>query len=50
LTTQEALDNINSLQTKASLLEKLRKAGPRSTPSLNDMLGYLDRIGYKVCK
>ncbi|KAI8875970.1 Mur ligase, partial [Backusella circina FSU 941] len=48
LTYKEVLDRINSLQTKASLLEKLRKAGPRSTPNLNDMLGYLERIGYNT--
>ncbi|KAI9024460.1 Mur ligase [Phycomyces nitens] len=44
-----AIDRLNSLQTNASLLEKLRKAGPRANEqSLPEMREYLKRIGYEA--
>ncbi|KAL0091121.1 Mur ligase [Phycomyces blakesleeanus] len=44
-----AIERINSLQTNASLLEKLRKAGPRANElSLPEMRDYFKRIGYEV--
>lgn len=47
-TYKEAIDKLNSLQSNASLLEKLRKAGPRMNErSLPEMREYLKRIGYQ---
>lgn len=46
---QEAVEKIISLQTNASVLEMLRKSGPRMNErSLPEMRGYLKRIGYEV--
>lgn len=43
------MDKIISLQTNASVLDMLRKAGPRMNErSLPEMRGYLKRIGYEV--
>ncbi|KAG1057037.1 hypothetical protein G6F43_001109 [Rhizopus delemar] len=45
----EAVNNLNSLQSSAILLEKLRKAGPQKKKprSLDGMKVYLRRIGYE---
>ena len=45
---KEAVDKLNSLQSNASLLEQLRKAGPRMNhQSLPEMRVYFKRIGYE---
>ncbi|RUP45556.1 Mur ligase [Jimgerdemannia flammicorona] len=45
----DAIDKINGLQTNASILEALRKAGPRmNSQSLPEMCEYVRRIGYEV--
>ncbi|KAF1799047.1 Mur ligase [Mucor lusitanicus] len=47
-TYKEAVDKLNSLQSNAALLEKLRKAGPRmNEKSLPEMRDYFKRIGYQ---
>ncbi len=47
-TYKEAVDKLNSLQSNAALLEKLRKAGPSmNKKSLPEMRGYFKRIGYE---
>ncbi|CAO3702407.1 unnamed protein product [Rhizopus stolonifer] len=47
-TYKEAVEKLNSLQSNASLLEKLRKAGPRmNNRSLPEMREYFKRIGYE---
>lgn len=48
-TYTEAVNNLNSLQSSAILLEKLRKAGPQKKKprSLDGMKVYLRRIGYE---
>ncbi|KAJ8654726.1 hypothetical protein O0I10_009617 [Lichtheimia ornata] len=47
-TYKEAVNKIISLQTNASVLDMLRKAGPRMNDrSLPEMRGYLKRIGYE---
>lgn len=47
-TYKEAIEKLNSLQTNAALLEKLRVAGPRmNEKSLPEMRGYFKRIGYE---
>ncbi|KAI9315911.1 Mur ligase [Dichotomocladium elegans] len=47
-TYNDAVDKIISLQTNASLLEQLRKNGPKMNDrSLPEMRGYLKRIGYE---
>ncbi|KAI9271418.1 Mur ligase [Sporodiniella umbellata] len=46
-TYKDAVEKLNSLQSNASLLEKLRKAGPRMNErSLPEMIKYFERIGY----
>ncbi|CEP11744.1 hypothetical protein [Parasitella parasitica] len=45
---KDAVDKLNSLQSNAALLEKLRKAGPRmNEKSLPEMRDYFRRIGYQ---
>lgn len=45
---KEAVEKLNSLQSNAALLEKLRKAGPTmSKKSLPEMRDYFKRIGYQ---
>ncbi|RUS22971.1 Mur ligase [Endogone sp. FLAS-F59071] len=47
-TTFDAIDKLNSLQTNASILEALRKAGPRMNDrSLPEMCEHVRRIGYE---
>ncbi|KAI9487178.1 MAG: Mur ligase [Benjaminiella poitrasii] len=47
-TYKEAVEKLNSLQSNAALLEKLRKAGPRmNEKSLPEMREYFKRIGYE---
>lgn len=45
---KEAVEKLNSLQSNAALLEKLRKAGPTmNKKSLPEMRDYFKRIGYQ---
>ncbi|KAI7896502.1 Mur ligase [Mucor mucedo] len=47
-TYKEAVEKLNSLQSNAALLEKLRQAGPRmNEKSLPEMRDYFKRIGYE---
>ncbi|KAI8992481.1 Mur ligase [Pilobolus umbonatus] len=48
-TYKESIDKLNSLQTNAYILEKLRKAGPSmNEASLPEMRQFIKRIGYET--
>lgn len=48
-TYQDAVENLNSLQSNAATLEMVRASGGRSSAfAIPEMLEYLEIIGYKV--
>lgn len=48
-TYQDAVNNLNSLQSNAATIEAVRASGGRlSQFAIPEMVEYLERIGYKV--